>query len=262
VALSEDDGGIMKHIWRYCPLLSREKVGIHAKRSHITPPPTTQQTMAHTGPNYYLAALCIKTSALLLISLSCLVASFTSHSNQRIYPHRHSLAAYLPYVGSFSGGRDSFRNNTVNGESPISANVEADGDEFDTVGAGTLGDIMAGSAPNTGLQNNADKNPSQRAIIDGLVTKEGGELNAKFGCQFTPMERIALTANGNLQRIFSSYYDAPIHVHVDSCTRRGTNQSPPVMYSNEILSMNSIDDAIWDRVVHLHVNEQVSCFVS
>jgi hypothetical protein len=220
--------------------------------------------MAPAGSNY-LAALHLQTAALLLISSSCLVASFTSSHSKRIYAQTHSLAAYLPDVGSYSGGRDSFTNNTLNDESPILVHVEVDDNEFDTVGAGTLGDIMAGSAPNKRLQNNANTNPSQTAIIDGLVTKEGGELNAKFGCRFSPMERIALTANGNLQRIFSSYYDAPVHVHVDCCTRRDTVQSSPVIYSNEILDTFirsiDIDDAVWDRVVHLHVYEQVSSCV-
>ena len=29
---------------------------------------------------------------------------------------------------------------------------------------------------------------------------------------FTPLERIAITANGNLQRLISSYYNAPVTV--------------------------------------------------
>ena len=51
----------------------------------------------------------------------------------------------------------------------------------------------------------------------GLVTKTGGTLCSQFKSKIpnlSPLDRIALTANGNLQRIFSSYYDAPVHVFV------------------------------------------------
>jgi hypothetical protein len=48
-----------------------------------------------------------------------------------------------------------------------------------------------------------------------------------------PLDRLALTANGNLQRLVSSYYDAPVHVVVDSC--------------------NLIAPGVWDRRVHLTV---------
>ena len=152
-------------------------------------------------------------------------------------------------------------------------------DEADVVGAGTLGDIMAGS----GSKDDITNCPSPTTVIDGLVTKEGGELNARFDCDFTPMERIALTANGNLQRIFSSYYDAPVHVHVDSCTRRKKNNNfnsnekkgDGMIPQNQRMGFNhsSIDfdptihrpemlmsgDAIWDRVVHIQVHDQTIC---
>lgn len=166
-----------------------------------------------------------------------------------------SLTAYLnPDIGSYAGGRDSFRNGTMK-------DLVIENEEIDIVGAGTLGDIMAESG-SLETNNNADTNPSQTAVVDGLVTKEGGELNEKFGCNFTPMERIALTANGNLQRIFSSYYDAPIHVHVDSCVRRGapSSQCPKsgVSSLNRFTFGAGADCAVWDRVVHLHLYDQVS----
>eukprot|EP00123_Amoebidium_parasiticum_P000887 comp11806_c0_seq1/m.6418 comp11806_c0_seq1/g.6418 ORF comp11806_c0_seq1/g.6418 comp11806_c0_seq1/m.6418 type:complete len:106 (-) comp11806_c0_seq1:315-632(-) len=31
---------------------------------------------------------------------------------------------------------------------------------------------------------------------------------------FTPLERVILTANGNLQRVMSSYYNAKVDVHI------------------------------------------------
>ena len=46
-------------------------------------------------------------------------------------------------------------------------------------------------------------------------------------------------ANGNLQRLFSSYYDAPVHVVVDKCVQR--------------------TDTTWDRVVHLTVFGEKFC---
>lgn len=178
------------------------------------------------------------------------------------------LAAYINSdMEPVSGGRASFHNRTMDGVGEMASisdkDVKIDDSDIDIVGAGTLGDIMAESAPtgNTKPPNNADSNPSQTAVIDGLVTKEGGELNNKFRCSFTPMERIALTANGNLQRIFSSYYDAPIHVHVDSCTRRPSASAQAV---NSISSLERFshrvksNGAVWDRIVHLHVYEQVS----
>lgn len=192
--------------------------------------------------------------ALLLANAPRSVTSFTFHSKPT-GACRNQLTAYTDPDGWYSGRYstdNTFRDYKESILSSIGADI--DEDEFDTVGAGTLGDIM------TGTQNNANTNSSQTAIIDGLVTKEGGELNAKFGCRFSPMERIALTANGNLQRIFSSYYDAPIHVHVDSCTRR-YKQHPSDITENMSLGNYSFNieanGAVWDRVVHLHVYEQV-----
>ena len=46
-------------------------------------------------------------------------------------------------------------------------------------------------------------------------------------------------ANGNLQRLFSSYYDAPVHVVVDKC--------------------NQDSKHTWNRLVHLTVHDQKFC---
>lgn len=163
-----------------------------------------------------------------------------------------SLAAYInPDIGLTNRGCES-RNTTFNDVVPATVqDSEVVVEDIDIIGPGTLGDIMAESS-----RNNAWTNP-QTAVIDGLVTKEGGELNNKFGCRFSPMERIALTANGNLQRIFSSYYDAPIHVHVDSCVRRGAKSSAIDSIADRFAFMIDKDGAVWDRVVHLHVHDQV-----
>ena len=154
-----------------------------------------------------------------------------------------------------------------------STNINSN-DEVDVVGGGTLGDIMSvndiTSSSNTPTSLNNNTNNNLHNIHDGLVTKEGGELNRRFkGCNFTNMERIALTANGNLQRIFSSYYDEPVVVHVDSCTRRDNNSIDSSGSSRDSAIMNGLcdtyqltstpnnnEDAIWDRVVYIQVHNQ------
>ena len=108
------------------------------------------------------------------------------------------------------------------------------------------------------------------------------------------MERIALTSNGNLQRIFSSYYDAPVHVHIDFCERRSTPTTNNNSGDDDGSSSRTITDtldnnhnfdvnkyynrpqtvtnngenenttttssgAIWDRVVHIHIHGQTIC---
>ena len=101
------------------------------------------------------------------------------------------------------------------------------------VGGGTVGDIMSST------------NDTISVLKSGLVTSfPHGTIQSRFGSKLGyihPMERIALTANGNLQRIFSSYYDAPVEVVVESCNKRVD------------------DDSVWDRCVHLSIFDQV-CF--
>eukprot|EP00980_Cylindrotheca_fusiformis_P024575 scaffold12116_cov125-Cylindrotheca_fusiformis.AAC.2 len=68
---------------------------------------------------------------------------------------------------------------------------------------GTFGDIMS----------------SGNALFrDGLVTSslDNCSLSQVYGIHH-PLDRIAVTANGNLQRLFSSYYDAPVQVVVEHC---------------------------------------------
>jgi hypothetical protein len=94
-------------------------------------------------------------------------------------------------------------------------------------GAGTLGDIMSDEA-----QQDSESGLSRA----GLVTLDGGTLAARFGIH-SRLDRMALTANGNLQRLFSSYYDEPVHVVVDRCKQ--------------------VSQELWDRIVHLTVLDQV-----
>jgi hypothetical protein len=143
--------------------------------------------------------------------------------------------------------------------------------------SGTLGDIMSGASQddnslddtrtvdrirtNVGeddrevmsakLKEGTEDNKSTQS---GLVTSIGGTLTSQFGQKvpnLSPLDRIALTANGNLQRIFSSFYDAPVHVHVNHCVKRASGF--PVEGSEK-----DLENAVWDRVVHLAVFDQVS----
>jgi chorismate-pyruvate lyase len=92
------------------------------------------------------------------------------------------------------------------------------------------------------------------ALGGGLVTCTRGTLGDRFASlQLTPLERIALTANGNLQRIYSSYYDAPVHVSVERSEARTATSS-----EDESISESS-KSRTWDRVVHLSVFSQLFC---
>jgi len=73
---------------------------------------------------------------------------------------------------------------------------------------------------------------------DGLVTSSEQSLAKTFGIEH-PLDRMAVTANGNLQRLVSSYYDAPVTVVVD--------HSQP------------ISDETWERRVQLQVFDQTFC---
>ena len=120
--------------------------------------------------------------------------------------------------------------------------------------AGTLGDILVSEGEEVNIMKKgppSDSSTSTELDTDvpnpGLVTSTGGTLGRQFGSKLsnlTPLDRIALTANGNLQRIISSYYDAPVHVHIDRCDRRRHECKHHC-------------DAVWDRTIHLSVLGQV-----
>lgn len=104
-------------------------------------------------------------------------------------------------------------------------------------------------------------NPS---IQNGLVTSTGGTLQNEFVKtnkipNLSPLDRIALTANGNLQRIFSSYYDAPVHVHIDHCDLMKVylNNGDIDGDGNDCDVPVVVDDRVWERQVTLSVFGQV-----
>lgn len=78
----------------------------------------------------------------------------------------------------------------VGANAALSARSEGDGSSV-TYGANNFGDIMGGCETHITV---------------------GGDT-------FSPLERVVLTANGNLQRIMSAYYGAPVSVRVRHCNR-------------------------------------------
>ena len=61
----------------------------------------------------------------------------------------------------------------------------------------------------------------------------GLETTTQYLPEFSPMERIVLTANGNLQRLISSYYNSPVIV--------------------ECIESKEVGDGVFHRVVYLSV---------
>jgi chorismate-pyruvate lyase len=124
---------------------------------------------------------------------------------------------------------------------------------------GSFGDIMSNYANDRRTSSMwkaylvQDTSNVSTMPISGLVTDSGGTLQRSFGLKaqgyLTPLERIALTANGNLQRIFSSYYDAPVHILVQRCERQQQQQPHD-------------EAAVWHRQVLLTVHSQIFCTAS
>jgi chorismate-pyruvate lyase len=122
-----------------------------------------------------------------------------------------------------------------------------------SAGTGTFGDIM--SQPNNG---NADL-----LFRDGLVTSETYSLEDIYGIS-NPLDRMAVTANGNLQRLFSSYYDAPVVVEMVHCMRRQQHQQDDDEDDVNVNVNNNNNGtapihAVWDRRVLLKVFNQTFC---
>merc|ERR1712086_455359 len=65
---------------------------------------------------------------------------------------------------------------------------------------------------------------------------------------------MAVTANGNLQRLFSSYYDSPVVVEMVQCTRQ-QNQKQKQKSASSIGDgdVDATASAIWDRRVLLKI---------
>jgi hypothetical protein len=168
------------------------------------------------------------------------------------------------------GEETTIKNGSANPEKPPRKNL------YDYA-VGTLGDIM--SRGKNGLLATSPTTPFAPSESmdkrDGLITTATpeGTLASRFGIH-NPLDRMALTANGNLQRLVSSFYDAPVEVLVDYCelqdskewgSARPTPLSPLYLVDNGRQSKGSSSSSsssshhakTWDRVVHLMVHNQV-----
>lgn len=161
--------------------------------------------------------------------------------------------------------RGATRNERVNGEttSTITESSSVNGafgvsrepiDKPKAASAGTLGDIMSRGNEDIVTSTAAGNITSTLVQRDGLLTvaNKSGTLASRFGIEH-PLDRMALTANGNLQRLVSSYYDAPVQVLVDHCCP--LEEDRPV--ANGCGSRPQCKK--WDRVVHLTVHNQTFC---
>jgi hypothetical protein len=120
----------------------------------------------------------------------------------------------------------------------------------DKIAGATLGDIMSDGV---GLQmtSHSSSSGTTSPSTDSTSTTS---LAEQYGIKH-PLDRMALTANGNLQRLVSSYYDAPVSVVVDSCILRVTsvNHNDNGTTSMSASASSSSMPKTWDRTVHLTV---------
>ncbi|KAJ3227286.1 hypothetical protein HK099_002650 [Clydaea vesicula] len=71
------------------------------------------------------------------------------------------------------------------------------------------------------------------------------EISISLPKGFTPLERILLTANGNVQRIISSYYNSPVTVEI---------------ISNQLKNSSNTDSVnVYEREVNLHCMNNICC---
>lgn len=121
-----------------------------------------------------------------------------------------------------------------NSTTPVSL-VDSPSIETKRSAGGTFGDIMSPSIDDANV-----------LFQDGLVTSETYSLEDIYGIK-NPLDRMAVTANGNLQRLFSSFYDSPVVIEMVYCTRQK-------QCSDGAIQSSSADGtAIWDRRVLLKI---------
>jgi hypothetical protein len=125
---------------------------------------------------------------------------------------------------------------------------------FNTTSRGRSGSIRpatntssAAATPGFGDIMSPSSDDADVLFRDGLVTSttKNCSLSKMYGIHH-PLDRMAVTANGNLQRLFSSYYDSPVTVVVDHST--------PLLLSDAVSSTSC-----WERRVRLQVFEQTFC---
>jgi hypothetical protein len=121
----------------------------------------------------------------------------------------------------------------------------------DKISGATLGDIMSDGG---GLQMTSHSSSGTRKStgIDSTSSSSSSTLARQYGIKH-PLDRMALTANGNLQRLVSSYYDAPVSVVVDSCMLRKATTNGATSTDSTTSLLPSTTPKVWDRTVHLTV---------
>lgn len=115
----------------------------------------------------------------------------------------------------------------------------------------TTSPTMATSAPKN--ETNGAPSSSSAAAPTTTASSSNGYLALQYDIQH-PLDRLALTANGNLQRLVASYYDAPVTVVVESCVLRKNANT-----NNNSSTTANAPPFTWDRTVHLQVHNQTFC---
>ena len=150
---------------------------------------------------------------------------------------------YLREESSGSFNMTSGRGADVGDEEPLLAVEPLHGTTLRTTPATATTEV--GNEP-SGVRNNFGDIMSPTVadadvlFRDGLVTSTTQSLAKMYNLP-NPLDRMAVTANGNLQRLVSSYYDAPVTVVVDHCR--------PVIGK----------EGVWERRVHLQVYGRTFC---
>jgi hypothetical protein len=105
---------------------------------------------------------------------------------------------------------------------------------------GSMGDIM-------GQQRGGDDTGS-------LLRESSGQhsLAQVYGIHH-PLDRMLVTANGNLQRLLASYYDAEVTVVVLQCSPRRHRFESATAASSASSSSSALLPTIWDRTVELRL---------
>ena len=134
-----------------------------------------------------------------------------------IYPHSTTAATSI-FNNAFDTSNHCNHQNDHNESFPTQSQ-ENQFISYVNLGADSFGDIMGQSEV-------------------GLMTGDIADTTISM-IDFSPMERIVLTSNGNLQRIMNSYYGEKVTVKVIKC--------------------NQIDGNNFDRHVELYVNNKKFC---
>jgi hypothetical protein len=138
-----------------------------------------------------------------------------------------------------------------------------------TATATTFGDIMSvGGGLVMDMRQQQQLPKTNQTTTTATTTTTTSSLADMYGIT-NPLDRLCLTANGNLQRLVSSYYDAPVSVVVEKCCQRriilstsddkSRQQQPSSTMIDVTTATPTPPPQIWDRVVHLSVYNRTFC---